>query len=77
MDELSVRRALANLTDDSEVWQALDHVIEDGRINATQVAIDVDVTGEGRVWQCGYAAALTDLQRTLNRYRHENANAKN
>lgn len=69
MDELSVRKALANLTDDSEIWQALDHLLGEGKENATGVAIDVAVKGEDRTWQCGYAAALTDLHRTLNRYR--------
>ena len=69
MDELSVRKALANLTADSEVGQALDHVLGEAKENATGVAIDVAVRGEDRTWQCGYAAALTDLTQTLNRYR--------
>ena len=71
MDDLSVRKALANLTDDSDVWQALDQVVGEARDNAASVAIDVAVKGEDRVWQCGYAAALTDLHRTLERYRRQ------
>lgn len=69
MDELTIRKALANLTDDSDVWKALDAVLSEGRDNATLTAIDVAVKGEDRTWQCGYAAALTDLHRQLERYR--------
>jgi len=69
MDELSIRKALANLTDDNEVWMALDSILSEGRDNATLTAIDVAVKGEDRTWQCGYAAALADLHRQLERYR--------
>jgi hypothetical protein len=69
MDELTIRKSLASLTDDSDIWQALDSILTEGKTNATQVAIDVAVKGEDRTWQCGYAAALTDLHRQLERYR--------
>lgn len=69
MDELTIRKALANLTDDSDIWKALDAMVSEGRDNATLTAIDVAVKGEDRTWQCGYAAALADLHRQLERYR--------
>ena len=69
MEELMLRKVLANLTEGSDLWRALDQVLTEAKTNATIVAVDVGVRGEDRVWQCGYAAALTDLHRTLNDYR--------
>lgn len=65
MDDKQIQRALSNLTDDSEVWQALHKILTDSRNHATLVALDVALRGEDRVWQCGYAQALGDLHRTL------------
>jgi hypothetical protein len=65
MDDKQIQRALSNLTDDSEVWQALNKILTDSRNHATLVALDVALKGEDRVWQCGYAQALGDLHRTL------------
>ena len=65
MDDKQIQRALSNLTDDSEVWQALNKILTDSRTHATLVALDVALKGEDRVWQCGYAQALGDLHRTL------------
>ena len=65
MDDNQIQRALSNLTDDSEVWQALNKILTDSRNHATLVALDVALKGEDRVWQCGYAQALGDLHRTL------------
>ena len=65
MDDKQIQRASSNLTDDSEVWQALNKILTDSRTHATLVALDVALKGEDRVWQCGYAQALGDLHRTL------------
>ena len=65
MDDKQIQRALSNLTDDSEVWQALNKILTDSRNHATLVALDVALKGEDRAWQCGYAQALGDLHRTL------------
>jgi hypothetical protein len=69
IDDIAVRKALANLTDDNEIWIALDKLLGEAKADASAVAIDVGVKGEDRTWQCGYAAALTDLHRSLNEYR--------
>jgi len=57
MDEKQLNRALANLTNDNEVWVAIDHLLTESKNHATLVALDVAVKGEDRTWQCGYAQA--------------------
>ncbi len=69
MDEKQLNRALANLTDDNECWMAIDHLLTESRNHATLVALDVAVKGEDRTWQCGYAQALGDIHRTLDKRR--------
>ena len=71
MDEKQLNRALANLTDDNECWIAIDHLLTESKNHATLVALDVAVKGEDRTWQCGYAQALGDIHRTLEKRRKE------
>ena len=71
MDEKQLNRALANLTDDNECWIAIDHLLTESKNHATLVALDVAVKGEDRTWQCGYAQALGDIHRTLDKRRKE------
>jgi len=59
----------ANLTDDNECWIAIDHLLTESKNHATLVALDVAVKGEDRTWQCGYAQALGDIHRTLDKRR--------
>ena len=69
--EKQLNRALANLTDDNECWIAIDHLLTESKNHATLVALDVAVKGEDRTWQCGYAQALGDIHRTLDKRRKE------
>jgi hypothetical protein len=71
MDEKQLNRALANLTDDNEAWMAIDQLLTEFRNHATLVALDVAVKGEDRTWQCGYAQAIGDIHRTLEKRRKE------
>ena len=71
MDEKQLNRALANLTDDTEAWMAIDHLLTESKNHATLVALDVAVKGEDRTWQCGYAQALGDIHRTFEKRRKE------
>ncbi len=70
MDENQLNRALANLTDDNEAWMAIEHLLNESSKHATLVALDVALKGEDRVWQCGYAQAIGDIHRTLDKRRN-------
>jgi hypothetical protein len=59
------------LTDDNEVWVAINYLLTQSRSHATLVALDVAVKGEDRTWQYGYAQALGDIHRTLDKRRKE------
>ncbi len=65
MDENQLNRAFANLTDDNEAWMAIEHLLNESSKHATLVALK----GEDRVWQCGYAQAIGDIHRTLDKRR--------
>ena len=69
LDENQLNRALANLTDDNEAWMAIEHLLNESSKHATLVALDVALKGEDRVWQCGYAQAIGDIHRTLDKRR--------
>lgn len=65
LDENQLNRALANLTDDNEAWLAIEHLLNESSKHATLVALK----GEDRVWQCGYAQAIGNIHRTLDKRR--------
>jgi hypothetical protein len=50
---------------------AIDHLLTESKNHATFAALDVAVKGEERTWQCGYAQALGDIHRTLDKRRKE------
>ena len=69
MNEELRKNHLQQLDDASAIWQALKEVLDEATDMSVASAISDGIGSDDRHWRAGYAQALQDVMRTLNRYR--------